>query len=216
MKKILLIILLFIPSTIFAYENDYFNITIPDNYKEIASDEDSTYKWNSDNENELPSIIITVAKNTESNKQDVTNFTSESMEKYKNEIKSTIDKSLKEYNLEVQVSDLKIEKLNIYDSLTYTTIWPTNDTYGYDTYQKSYVITTNKYIVTLICSVSNEEDENSEEIMNIINTLTINDELIEKKGFFEKRTNQIIIVGVIAGIIGYILSVITDKKKAKK
>ena len=62
MKKILLVLLLIITSIkpIYAYENEYFSIDIPENYK-LTMNENNIYKW----ENKDKYISITVADNTQ-------------------------------------------------------------------------------------------------------------------------------------------------------
>lgn len=212
MKKILLIIcLLLFPNIICAYENDYFDIEIPENYKDLV-EKDDIYKWSSNNENEIPNITVTVVKNSSTEKQNVEKFTDSDLEEYKKTIESTINSSLEEYDLTVTVSELEKTELKRYTALTYTALWPTNESFGYDMYQKSYVITTENYITTLIYTTTNEEDQNSEEIKKVLDSFIVNDKDIIEKGFFANKRNQIIVVGIIAGVLGYLISALRKKK----
>lgn len=208
MKKILLIMLLFIPTYVLAYENDYFSIEIPEGYKDLEEGE-NIYTWKSDTLNELPSIIITTDSNSTTSKQDINNFSDEDLEKYKKQITETLNKSLTDYNLTVNVTSMEKEKINNYLCLTYVTEWPTEESLGYIMYQKSYVITTNSHITTVVYTTDSKEEIND---TTIFKNFKINDKEVEKEGFFANRINQIIITGVVAGIIGYIISCIKNKK----
>ncbi len=212
MKKILLIVcMLILPCIVSAYENDYFTIDVKGDYKEMIQEND-VYKWNSNNDNELPSITITVTKNNATNKQNIEKFKDSDLEAYKKTIENTINNGLSEYNLKVSVGELQKSKLNDYTSLTYLTTWPTKDSFGYNMYQKSYVITTENYITTLVYTTTNESDQNNEDIKNTLSSFKINDEEIVEEGFFANERNQIIIVGAAAGLIGYIISALKKKK----
>lgn len=212
MKKILLIIcLLIFPSIVSAYENNYFTIDIKGDYKEMVEEND-VYKWNSNNDNELPSITITVTKNNATNKQNIEKYKDSDLQSYKKTIESTINEGLSEYDLKVSVSNLDKSKLNDYTVLTYLTTWPTKDSFGYDMYQKSYVITTENYITTLVYTTTTESDQSSEDIKNTLSSFKINDKEIVEEGFFANERNQIIVVGVVAGLIGYVISALKKKK----
>lgn len=212
MKKILLMMyLLLVPNIVCAYENDYFSLDIPENYKELVKEND-VYKWSNNNENEIPNITVTVTENSSADKQNVEKFTDSDLEKYKETIESTINDSISEYNLTVTVERLEKTKLKKYLALTYTTKWPTKESFGYDMYQKSYVITTEKYITAIVYTTASEEDLNSKEIKTVLESFKINDIDIVEEGFFENSRNQIIIVGIAAGIIGYVISALKKKK----
>lgn len=212
MKKILLMIcLLILPNIVYAYENDYFTIDVKGEYKEMVEEND-VYKWNSNNDNELPSITITVTKNNSANLQNIEKFKDSDLEKYKKTVENTINEGLSEYNLEVSVGELKKEKINDYTVLTYMTTWPTKDSFGYDMYQKSYVITTENYITTLVYTTTNESEQNSKDFKSTLSSFKINDSKIIEEGFFAKERNQIIVVGATAGLIGYVISAIKKKK----
>ena len=69
MKKLLLIPLLLLNiSNVKAYENEYFKIDIPENYKEDIM-ENSTYKWIDTKSKNNDNIVITVSKNDKENKR---------------------------------------------------------------------------------------------------------------------------------------------------
>lgn len=212
MKKIILIIcMLILPCIVSAYENDYFTIDVKGDFKEMIEEND-VYKWNSNNDNELPSITITVAKNNGTDKQNIKKFKDSDLVAYKKTIEDTINNGLSEYNLKVSVSKLEKAKLNDYTALTYLTTWPTKESFGYNMYQKSYVITTENYITTLVYTTTNESDQINDNIKNTLSSFKINDKEIVEEGFFAKEKNQIIVVGVAAGLIGYLISALKKKK----
>lgn len=211
-KTMLIICLLLLPNVVCAYENDYFSIDIPDTYKELEQT-DNTYVWESNNAENSPSIFVTIEKNPATKKQNVDKFTKTDLEDYKKTIENSIATELSEYDITVQVSDLEITKLNDYSALTYTATWPTKDSFGYDMYQKNYVITTENYITTLTYSTTTEEAQTSSEAKTLLKSFKINDSEIKLEGFFDSRRNQIIVVSVIAGILGYIISAIIKRKK---
>ena len=49
-------------------------------------------------------------------------------------------------------------------------MWPTMNSLGYNTYQKGYIYTTNKYIVTLTYTSNSEINDNDETLSNIKNS----------------------------------------------
>lgn len=204
MKKLFTILILFIGMlNVSALENDYFKVNIPDTYKEEIN-EKKLYKWTKDNNY----ITITIDDNT--NKYDILRYTDDDMKKYEKHIENSINEQLKEYNIKVDVRNVKKDKINNRNCIVYDTVWPTKESTGYDTYQKGYTFTTNNYIIMLTYS-SDTELTNNEELNNIIDSFTILDSEIVYST--ESKYKIMIILAVIAGIIGYIVSAIFKKRK---
>lgn len=204
MKKLFTILILFIGMlNVGALENEYFKVDIPDTYKEEIN-EKSLYKWTKDNNY----ITITIDNNT--NKYDILRYTEDDMKKYEEHIENSINEQLKEYNIKVDVKNVKKDKINNRNCIVYDTVWPTKESTGYDTYQKGYTFTTNNYIIMLTYSSDTELTDN-EELNNIINSFTILDSEIVYST--ESKYKIMIIFAVIAGIIGYIVSAIFKKRK---
>ncbi len=204
MKKLFTILILFIGMlNVSALENEYFKVNIPDTYKEEIN-EKKLYKWTKDNNY----ITITIDDNT--NKYDILRYTDDDMKKYEKHIENSINEGLKEYNIKVDVKNVKKDKINNRNCIVYDTVWPTKESTGYDTYQKGYTFTTNNYIIMLTYS-SDTELTNNEELNNIIDSFTILDSEIVYST--ESKYKIMIILAVIAGIIGYIVSAIFKKRK---
>lgn len=204
MKKLFTILILFIGMlNVSALENEYFKVNIPDTYKEEIN-EKKLYKWTKDNNY----ITITIDDNT--NKYDILRYTDDDMKKYEKHIENSINEQLKEYNIKVDVKNVKKDKINNRNCIVYDTVWPTKESTGYDTYQKGYTFTTNNYIIMLTYSSDTELTDN-EELNNIIDSFTILDSEIVYST--ESKYKIMIILAVIAGIIGYIVSAIFKKRK---
>ncbi len=197
MKKIFIILLLILSITnIKAYENDYFKIDIPDDFKEEQT-EDNVYKWTKDNKY----IAITISNNN-TLKYDIATYTNEDIEKQKEYLKNNLNSNLEEYKVNVDVTN--IEKVNLNDKtiLRYNLYYPTKDATGYDIYQIGNVFTTNNYIITIIYSSDNEINEDE---YSFINNFVIKDDNvinIDRR----KYIYYIVAIGVILGVIGYIVS----------
>lgn len=204
MKKIFIILILFIGVlNVNALENEYFKVDIPNTYKEEIN-EKTLYKWTKDNNY----ITITIDNNT--NKYDILRYTDDDIKKYEEHIENSINEELKEYNIKVDVKNVKKDKINNRNCIVYDTVWPTKESTGYDTYQKGYTFTTNNYIIMFTYSSDTELSDN-EELNNIINSFTILDSEIVYST--ESKYKIMIILAVIAGIIGYIVSAIFKKRK---
>lgn len=204
MKKFFVILMIFIGMlNVNALENEYFKVDIPDTYKEEIN-EKTLYKWTKDNNY----ITITIDNNT--NKYDILRYTDDDMKKYEEHIENSINEQLKEYDIKVDVKNVKKDKINDRNCIVYDTVWPTKESTGYDTYQKGYTFTTNNYIIMFTYS-SDTELSNNEELNNIINSFTILDSEIVYST--ESKYKIMIILAVIAGVIGYIVSAIFKKRK---
>ena len=204
MKKIFLILLIILSTiNIKAYENEYFKIDIPDNYKEEFLENDS-YKWTNDNKY----IAITISNN-EDNNYDISKFTNDDILNQEQYIEENINKELVEHNIKVDVTNIKLNELNNNTSLTYEVYWPTNELTGHDIYQLGSTYTTSNYIITIIYNSDEKIDSNNEEFTTLLNSLTIKDEPINK---FNNYFYTIILLIFIIIIIGFIII----NKKHKK
>ena len=215
MKKKLLIVLLTIMSVcnVKAVENDIFKIDIPENFIEDKVEEKTNiYKWENKDNNIFHNIVVTVDNNSSENKYNIKHFNDEDISNYTKYIEESINNELKEFDIKVNVSNMKKETLNNNDILSYNTMWPTMNSLGYNTYQKGYIYTTNKYIVTLTYTSNSEINDNDETLSNIKNSFQIKDESIKQESFLDSKTNRIILTAVILGLIGVIISLIIPKK----
>lgn len=215
MKKKLLIAVLTLISVcnVKAVENDVFKIDIPDNFVEDKVEEKTNiYKWENKDNNIFHNIVITIDKNDAENKYNVKHFNNEDIANYTKYIEESTNNELKEYDIKVKVSNMKKEVINKSDALSYDTLWPTIDKLGYDTYQKGFIYTTNKYIITLTYTSNQEIKNDDETLTNIKNSFQIKDESIKQESFLDSKTNRIILTAAILGLIGVIISLIIPKK----
>ena len=206
MKKIFTIILLFIgvlSVNVNALENSYFKIDIPEGYKEEIN-ESSLYKWTKDNNY----ITITIDNNT--NRYDILRYTEDDMKKYEEYIENSINEQLKDYNIKVDVKNVRKEKINDRNCIVYDTVWPTKESTGYDTYQRGYTFTTDKYIMMLTYSSDSELDNNTE-LTNLIDSFKVLDSEIVYNDKYRYRI--MIIIAVVVGLIGLTISAIIKKRK---
>lgn len=210
---ILLLCLILFPSNIFAFSNDYFDISITDEFKETKTDDELAFKWVSDSDNKLPSIVITIEKNNSATPYNIESYTVEELVVYKKQIVNKMKESLKDYDIDVTVSNIEKKNINGLTSMYYTIYWPTKDSYGYDMYQRSTVFTTKKYVTTIIYSTTDEKDYKTTKYIDLINSLKIKDTSITDYNFFDSTLNRIVIVGIIGGIIGFIISAVRKKRR---
>ena len=132
MKKIFTILLLIICLTnVKAYENELFSIDIPEGYTEEIKD--NIYKWTNDKKY----ISITISNNTQ--ESNIDRYTDKDLERQKNYLESIYSSGLQDYNMTIEVSDVKRDKINEQSILTYDVYWPSKDLTGYNIYQKGAV-----------------------------------------------------------------------------
>lgn len=208
MKKIftmlLIIITLFAETlNINAIENNYFKLNVPDGYTEEIN-ESSLYKWTKDNNY----ITVTIDNNT--NRYDILRYTEDDMKKYEEYIENSINEQLKDYNIKVDVKNVRKEKINNRNCIVYDTVWPTKESTGYDTYQRGYTFTTNKYIMMITYSSDSELDNNTE-LTDLINSFEVLDSEIVYNDKYRYRV--MIIIAVVFGLIGFTISAIIKKRK---
>lgn len=205
MKKLLVaFILLFFVSKVYAFESEYFIVDIPEDYKETII-EDATYKWSKDKKY----IAITLGINT-IDKHNIKDFTDEDIRNHKDYLEKNITEGLKEYDIVVDVQ--RIEKIKENDKyyLEYDIYYPSKKLYGYDTYQRSRMFTTNNYITTIIYS-SDKPITDEADYKEIFDSLQIKDKEVTKRNYM----NSLILMFVLA-VIFAIISVIRDNKKKHK
>lgn len=208
MKKIftmlLIIITLFAETlNINAIENNYFKLNVPDGYTEEIN-ESSLYKWTKDNNY----ITVTIDNNT--NRYDILRYTEDDMKKYEEYIENSINEQLKDYNIKVDVKNVRKEKINNRNCIVYDTVWPTKESTGYDTYQRGYTFTTDKYIMMITYS-SDSELNNNTELTDLINSFEVLDSEIVYNDKYRYRV--MIIIAVVFGLIGFTISAIIKKRK---
>lgn len=208
MKKIftmlLIIITLFAETlNINAIENNYFKLNVPDGYTEEIN-ESSLYKWTKDNNY----ITVTIDNNT--NRYDILRYTEDDMKKYEEYIENSINEQLKDYNIKVDVKNVRKDKINNRNCIVYDTVWPTKESTGYDTYQRGYTFTTDKYIMMITYSSDSELDNNTE-LTDLINSFEVLDSEIVYNDKYRYRV--MIIIAVVFGLIGFTISAIIKKRK---
>ncbi len=208
MKKIftmlLIIITLFAETlNINAIENNYFKLNVPDGYTEEIN-ESSLYKWTKDNNY----ITVTIDNNT--NRYDILRYTEDDMKKYEEYIENSINEQLKDYNIKVDVKNVRKEKINNRNCIVYDTVWPTKESTGYDTYQRGYTFTTDKYIMMITYS-SDSELNNNTELTDLINSFEVLDSEIVYNDKYRYRV--MIIIAVVFGLVGFTISAIIKKRK---
>ena len=207
MKKKLLVLLLIITSIkpIYAYENEYFTIDIPKNYK-LTMNENNIYKW----ENKDKYISITIADNTKT-KYNVGSYTDKDIENQKEYIETNINKGLEDYNIKVDVTNIEKIQLNNTYSLNYTIFWPTKQLTGHDSFQVGNVISSEKYMTTIIYNCNDEIDQ--EEYNKIINSFKINDSLTKP---VSKTPISFILIILISSFLAIFNSIRRKKKNKTK
>lgn len=211
MKKIIFVffVILFSITSVYAFENEYFKIYIPNGYEIETNDNDNRiFKWTNNDDY----IVVTVDNND--NKYSVKDYTENDILNQKKYLEQNINTALEEYNVDVNVSKIFKNKIGDYYSLQYDLYWPTKEITGKDTYQRGNVFTTGKYIITYLYSSESEIKDDNEVYNNTINSFKILDETEIKKEL-TIDISFIIIVGVVLAILSFILSEIKKKKATK-
>lgn len=207
MKKLfILFALLFNIVNIKAYENKYFDIDIPQEYK-ITVEEDNLYKWKKDNK------YISIGVSNNENGYTVKNYTEEDINNQKKYIEEKINANLDKYDTKVEVTDMKKIVLgnNLY-SLSYTIYWPTQDHTGYDIYQFGNVISTDNYMYTIVYNSNTKDiDEEFNTILNSFNPIDST-----KNQSKENNYLYLIIVSIFVFAFIKIIIKIVNKKKTSK
>lgn len=207
MKKILLALLLIILNikNIYAYENEQFKIDIPENYK-LTLSENNIYKW----ENNEKYISITVTDNTQTN-YNIGSYTDKDIQDQKEYIETNINKSLESYNIAVTITNIEKIELNDTYALNYTIFWPTKALTGHDSFQIGNVISSDKYMTTIIYNCNDEIDYN--EYNKIINSFKINDDLTQP---VDEKQMIITLMVLIIAFLAIFNSIRRHKKRKNK
>lgn len=209
MKKIIFILFLFLPSIVFAYENEYFKVDIDDTYNEVSIN-NTTYIWTSKETNDLPIITINISNNDKQNLHNYKEYNEKDIDNYKQALKNEFNKELSKYDIQTNINTINKITINNLPSIYYETFSNTKDIYGYDIYQYNYSFTTSNYI----SSITYSSDKKSNELEQIIKSLEIKDTAIESKTFFEDKNNIIFISGISIGILLFIISELIKKRKS--
>lgn len=209
MKKIIFILFLFLPSIVFAYENEYFKIDIDDTYNEVSVN-NTTYIWTSEETNDLPIITINISNNEQQNLHNYKEYNEKDIENYKQALKNEFNKELSKYDIQTNINTIKKVTINNLPSIYYEAFSDTKDIYGYDIYQYNYSFTTSNYI----SSITYSSDKESNELEQIIKSFEIKDTAIKSKSFFEDKNNIIFVSGISIGILLFIISEFIKKKKS--
>lgn len=209
MKKIIFILFLFLPSIVFAYENEYFKVDIDDTYNEVSIN-NTTYIWTSKETNDLPIITINISNNDKQNLHNYKEYNEKDIDNYKQALKNEFNKELSKYDIQTNINTINKKTINNLPSIYYEAFSNTKDIYGYDIYQYNYSFTTSNYI----SSITYSSDKKSNELEQIIKSFEIKDTAIESKTFFEDKNNIILISGISIGILLFIISELIKKRKS--
>ncbi len=209
MKKIIFIVFLFLPSIVFAYENEYFKVDIDDTYNEVSIN-NTTYIWTSKETNDLPIITINISNNDKQNLHNYKEYNEKDIDNYKQALKNEFNKELSKYDIQTNINTINKKTINNLPSIYYEAFSNTKDIYGYDIYQYNYSFTTSNYI----SSITYSSDKKSNELEQIIKSFEIKDTAIESKTFFEDKNNIILISGISIGILLFIISELIKKRKS--
>ena len=209
MKKIIFILFLFLPSIVFAYENEYFKVDIDDTYNEVSIN-NTTYIWTSKETNDLPIITINISNNDKQNLHNYKEYNKKDIDNYKQALKNEFNKELSKYDIQTNINTINKITINNLPSIYYEAFSNTKDIYGYDIYQYNYSFTTSNYI----SSITYSSDKKSNELEQIIKSFEIKDTAIESKTFFEDKNNIIFISGISIGILLFIISELIKKRKS--
>lgn len=167
MKKLFIFIMILLSiNIVYAYENEYFDINIPNNYI-LETNSTNVYKWSKDSNY----ISVTVNNNKSNN---ISSYSKSDIDRELNIMKESYNDGLKEYNITVTIDNMKKEHINNKSVLIYDMYFPTTNSTGYDMYQKGLTLTTKNYVYTLIYSSDKEIDEDY--FSNLINTFEVHDE----------------------------------------
>ena len=120
---------------------------------------------------------------------------------------------LKDYNLTVEVKDVKKEKINNNYSISYNIFWPTKESISYDIYQKGYSFTTNDYIYVYTFTSDKPINNDNANYTKTINSFKLLDSPIKSNGFFDSEWKKILFTSITFGVLGAIISLIKKSRK---
>ncbi len=211
-KKIFIILLMILTIChVKAYENEYFKIDLPKDYKQDEI-KNNIYKWTS-SKNNHENIVITLSKNSSTNKHDINYYNEKDLIEYKKYIEQGINKQIKDYNLEVEVKNVEKIKINNMNAISYDVFWPTKESISYDIYQKGYSFTTNNYIYVYTFTSDKPINKDNENFSKTIDSFKLLDDVIKSKGFFDAEWKKVLVTSIAFGLIGAIISLIKKSRK---
>ena len=129
MKKIIFILFLFLPSIVFAYENEYFKVDIDDTYNEVSIN-NTTYIWTSKETNDLPIITINISNNDKQNLHNYKEYNEKDIDNYKQALKNEFNKELSKYDIQTNINTINKITINNLPSIYYEAFSNTKDIYG--------------------------------------------------------------------------------------
>ena len=144
-------------------------------------------------------------------KYNIEKYTDENLNEYEKYLEDEINKQLKDYNLKVDVKNVKKETMNDLDTISYDVIWPTKESTGYDINQKGYAFTSENYIYVYTFS-SDSDLTNNETLKSTINSFKILDKTIEDKSLLNNKLLFSLIVGASIGLVGFIISILIKRR----
>ena len=212
MKKVFFILLIMLTIChVEAYENKYFEIDLPTDFK-IEEEKNNTYKWVS-TKNNHENVVITINNNSSTNKHNIEYYKESDLVEYKKYIEEGMNNKLKDYNLTVEVKDVKKEKINNNYSISYNIFWPTKESISYDIYQKGYSFTTNDYIYVYTFTSDKPINNDNANYTKTINSFKLLDSPIKSNGFFDSEWKKILFTSITFGVLGAIISLIKKSRK---
>ena len=206
MKKLFIIILILLSTiSVKAYENDILKIDIDESYK-LETETKNTIRWTKENKY----IAISISDNKKL-KYDVKTFSQTDIDNQKEYFENGINKGLEKYNIKAEISSITKNNINDIYYLEYDIYYPSKNATGYNMYQKGRMYTTNKYIVTIIYSSDTSLDKD-DLCKKTLDSLLILDNYNVNKNSQKGFVYAFIAIGVIAGIVGAVISI---KKRHK-
>ena len=200
MKKIFLVLLLFSIIKVYAYENNYFEINIPENYT-LTNETVNSYKWEKDKN------YIAISY-TSYNNLSIKNFNDEDIQKQKENIENRINEELSNYDIKANITSIKKDNKDDLYYLEYELYLPSKKVLGFDTYQKGRMYSKNSSLFTLI--LNSDKEIINDEYNNLVDSFIIKDFL--SVSTFKSHLILIVFIGIIAGIIGYFISLKNKKQ----
>ncbi len=158
MKKLIVFLLsLFLLTNVYAYENDYFSIDIPDGFNENINENNFLFS----KDKELISVIVTKNKDN----YDINKFKEEDIEKQKEYI-------INKYKEEVQVLPIINSMQIIYQDklnyLQYDLIIETNKSIGHDMHIINRMYTTDNYVYLISYKSDKEITQDNIKVLDSI------------------------------------------------
>ena len=201
MKKILLVIILsLITSEIITYNNDYFTISFP-KYLSETKEENNNYIWSNDSEY----LSVTISDNIEH--YNISKLTQKELDKQKEYIINTYKEKLNDYNTEVTLDNMYLNKENTLTYLEYDLHLISTKDIGHDIYQKCRMYTTDNYVYSVLYS---------NEIPLTLQNIKVLDSFKVKDNYL-KNINYVlyIVLLIVSLILVFIVNYLIQKRRQK-